>query len=41
MKISAGVSAYQPDKSIDEWIARADQALYVSKEQGRNSVRVS
>ncbi len=36
--ISLGVTAYQPGESADSFIARADQALYTSKAQGRNQV---
>ena len=39
--ISAGVAALRKDESIDEWLARADAALYTSKDEGRNAVRVS
>jgi diguanylate cyclase (GGDEF)-like protein len=39
--ISAGVAMYEPEKPIDDWIARADRALYISKDQGRNVVRMS
>lgn len=39
--ISAGVAAYRKDEPVEEWLARADRALYASKEEGRNAVRVS
>ena len=39
--ISAGVAALRKQESIDEWLGRADGALYTSKEEGRNAVRVS
>lgn len=39
--LSAGVATYPTDASNEiELIDRADQALYVAKEQGRNAVRV-
>ncbi|MDO3381262.1 GGDEF domain-containing protein [Gilvimarinus algae] len=36
---SFGCAAYQHGESWDEWIARADQALYEAKRAGRNCVR--
>lgn len=36
--ISLGVTTYQPGETADSFIARADQALYTSKAQGRNQV---
>ncbi|HOK02860.1 MAG TPA: diguanylate cyclase [Spirochaetota bacterium] len=40
--ISIGVTqSYINDKNIDDIIVRADKALYISKEKGRNSVTVS
>ncbi|MDO6442172.1 MULTISPECIES: GGDEF domain-containing protein [unclassified Marinobacter] len=38
--ISCGVTRYMPGESADQWIARADEALYRAKEQGRNCTRV-
>jgi diguanylate cyclase (GGDEF)-like protein len=35
---SAGISTYQPDKSVDDLIADADCALYQAKHAGRNQV---
>ena len=36
--ISAGVTALRPDDTSDAILARADQALYLAKERGRNCV---
>ncbi|MEP4547228.1 MAG: diguanylate cyclase [Saccharospirillum sp.] len=33
---SAGVSAYRNGESADQWLHRADEALYASKDAGRN-----
>lgn len=33
---SAGVSAYRNGESADQWLHRADEALYASKGAGRN-----
>jgi diguanylate cyclase len=35
---SFGVAAYQPGESVEHFVARADDALYASKKQGRNRV---
>lgn len=35
---SFGVTLYRPGELMDEFIARADEALYQAKEQGRNKV---
>lgn len=36
--ISAGVAQLQNDEGTDHWINRADSALYISKQEGRNKV---
>jgi len=38
---SFGVALYQKDESADELVMRADQSLYLAKENGRNRVEVS
>lgn len=37
--VSSGVSSLQPTDSIDSLIYRADNALYIAKEEGRNQVQ--
>lgn len=39
--ISCGVARHLPEESANNWIARADEALYRAKAQGRNCTRVS
>ncbi len=34
--VSVGVTEYQPDERISSFVQRADKALYISKDQGRN-----
>ena len=36
--VSLGVAVLGVDRSVEEWIARADQALYCAKRNGRNCV---
>jgi len=36
--ISAGVTQYQPDDKPDQFVIRADRALYRAKAAGRNQV---
>lgn len=38
--ISSGVTLYRLGENISEWIARADAAMYRSKESGRDSINV-
>ncbi|WP_417519036.1 GGDEF domain-containing protein [Marinobacter sp.] len=38
--ISCGVARHMPEENADQWIARADEALYRAKDQGRNCTRV-
>jgi diguanylate cyclase len=39
--ISIGVGCHFPGESSNDFVARADSALYVSKQQGRNRVTVA
>lgn len=39
--VSLGVAAHRPGESAEAWFERADQALYASKQGGRNRVTVS
>jgi len=39
LTISLGVSALQPGDSLDGLVYRADNALYIAKEEGRNQVQ--
>jgi diguanylate cyclase (GGDEF)-like protein len=34
--VSIGIAALLPDESIEQWLARADKALYEAKRNGRN-----
>lgn len=38
---SLGVATRQRDESPEQWLARADEALYRAKDKGRNQTRVS
>lgn len=37
--VSFGVAEYLANESLDDWIGRADKALYAAKAAGRNAVR--
>jgi diguanylate cyclase len=39
--ISLGVASYQAGESLEDWLARADRALYASKQHGRNRVTLA
>ena len=40
--VSLGAAGFDPDSdSAEKWVKRADQALYQSKETGRNRVSVN
>jgi diguanylate cyclase len=39
--ISLGVAAYQAGETLEQWTQRADEALYRSKQQGRNRVTIA
>jgi diguanylate cyclase len=36
--ISLGVANYRPGETLEQWLERADRALYQSKQRGRNCV---
>lgn len=38
---SVGVACFQPSESLDQWMGRADAALYQAKAAGRNAVRLA
>lgn len=39
VSISLGVTEFHPGEEFDQWLQRADQALYRAKSEGRNTVR--
>lgn len=38
MTITVGVTAGQPEESVEEWVNRADMNLYEGKNSGKNKV---
>lgn len=38
--VSMGISEYRTGESRDLWIARADKAMYIAKQRGRNRIEV-
>lgn len=36
--VSIGVAIYEPEESIDDWIRRADDQMYLAKRHGRNCI---
>ena len=41
LTVSVGVAQLGRHESVDDWLRRADQALYSAKHEGRNRVRVA
>jgi diguanylate cyclase (GGDEF)-like protein/hemerythrin-like metal-binding protein/PAS domain S-box-containing protein len=41
LTVSAGVAQLGPGEDLDQWLKRADQALYRAKEKGRNRAELS
>ncbi|MCB0420019.1 MAG: GGDEF domain-containing protein [Bdellovibrionales bacterium] len=39
--ISIGIAEYEPKETVDSWMKRADQALYTSKNSGRNRFTIA
>ncbi len=39
--VSLGVAEYQPGESVEQWLKRADNALYFAKGNGRNQVHIA
>lgn len=39
--VSAGVAALRPGESLEQWLTRADDALYQAKDAGRNCCRAA
>jgi diguanylate cyclase (GGDEF)-like protein len=37
---SFGVATYVPKESLDDWLTRADDAMYEVKQSGRNAVKI-
>jgi diguanylate cyclase (GGDEF)-like protein len=36
---SLGIAEFDPERTLDNWLLRADEALYAAKEAGKNLVR--
>lgn len=41
VSVSIGMAEFRRDESLESWLARADQALYDAKRQGRNRVALA
>lgn len=41
LSVSIGLAMHHPNETMDSWIERADQAMYMAKLDGRNRVQVS
>ena len=41
MTVSIGVAVRAPHESLEQWVDRADRAMYEAKDQGRNCCIVS
>lgn len=41
VSVSVGVSEYQMGETADQWLARADQAMYSAKDSGKNAVSIA
>lgn len=41
IRFSAGVAALRPDENWEQWLGRADKAMYAAKQAGRDQVRFS
>lgn len=39
--VSVGIAALRPDESIEQWLSRADKALYEAKRAGRNRCAIA
>ena len=39
LTVSVGVAEFDPERSLDNWLMRVDEAMYRAKEAGRNLVR--
>ncbi|GGF73780.1 ligand-binding sensor domain-containing diguanylate cyclase [Alteromonas lipolytica] len=41
LSISIGITCYQDSDSLEQFVTRADEALYLAKQNGRNQVRLA